>query len=266
MGDIDEFSADVKKAVAEKKLRYISAEFWEDDKRDGNESPYLKAVALLGRDTPAVPGAKLPSLFDRSGGVMSTLDEKEFVTAFTRKIGAEDKAAFESASPAAPGASGRPADSAETNQFHQEGTMDDEKLKSLEAELAAAKAQIAAFQKENESLRDNGRKADAQTFFSKLRDEGKITPAHFEKAVALDARLGEEERKEYRALFAEAVPQADLSGTHAAPKSKAPQGGGISVSARIRAFQKEKGVASFADAAEAFYAENPAAFDEGGAE
>ena len=87
---VEDFSADVKKAVAEKKLRYISAEFWEYDKRgEGNEPPYLKAIALLGRDTPAVPGAKLPTVFDRAGGVMSVLYEKEFIAAFTRKVDAE---------------------------------------------------------------------------------------------------------------------------------------------------------------------------------
>ena len=252
---IDEFSADVKKAIAEKKLRYISAEFWEYDKRDGNESPYLKAVALLGRDTPAVSGAKLPTFFDRSGGVMSTLDEKEFIVAFTRELNAEDKAAF--------GTSG-----AETNQVHEEVKMDDEKLKSLETELAAAKAQIAMFQKENESLRDGERKADAQTFFSKLRDEGKLPPALFEQAVELDAKLTDEGRKEYRALFSALEAKVDLSGTHAAPKSKAPPAGAGdgSLTAKIRSFQKEKKFTTFAEAAEAYHAANPAAFEQGGSE
>jgi hypothetical protein len=262
---VNDFSADVKKAIAEKKLRYISAEFWEYDKRgDGNESPYLKAIALLGRDTPAVAGAKLPTFFDRSGGVMSVLDEKEFITAFTRKVNAEDKAAFEPASPETPGAFGK--SGAETNQVHEEAKMDDEKLKSLEAELAAAKAQIAAFQKENESLRDGERKAGAQAFFSKLRDEGKLPPALFEKAVELDAKMTEDGRKEYRALFSALETTVDLSGTHAAPKSNAAMigAGSASLTAKIRAFQKEKGFAGFAEAAEAYHAANPAAFEEGG--
>jgi hypothetical protein len=252
---IDDFSADVKKAIAEKKLRYISAEFWEYDKRDGNESPYLKAIALLGRDTPAVPGAKLPTVFDRSGGVMSVLDEKEFITAFTRKLNAEDKAVF--------GTSG-----AEINQVHEEAKMDDEKLKSLEAELAAAKAQIAAFQKENESLRDGERKADAQAFFAKLRDEGKLPPALFEKAVELDAKMTDDGRKEYRALFSALEAKVDLSGTHAAPKDRAPPADAVkaNLTAKIRAYQKEKGFATFSEAADAFYAANPGAFDEGGNE
>ena len=263
--NVDEFSADVKKAMAEKKLRYISAEFWENDKRDETASPYLKAIALLGRDTPAVSGAKLPALFDRSGGVMSTLDEKECIAAFTRKVGAEDKAAFAPASLAAPGAFGK--SGAETNQVHEEEPMDEEKLKSLEAELAATKAQIAAFQKENAGLREGNRKAEAAAFFGKLRDEGKLPPALFEKAAALDARLGEEDRTELRALFSEMEAAVDLSGNHAAPKGKAADapGGDAELTAKIRAFQNEKNFSSFAEAAEAFYAANPAAFDEGGA-
>jgi hypothetical protein len=262
---IDDFSADVKKALAEKKLRYISAEFWEFDKRDGNESPYLKAIALLGRDTPAVPGAKLPTLFDRSGGVMSVLDEKEFIAAFTRKVNAEDKTAFEPALPETPGAFGK--SGAGTNPVHEEVTMDDEKLKGLETELAAAKAQIAAFQKENGELKDAGRKTEAASFFAKLRDEGKLPPALFDRAVELDAHLTEDWRKEYRALFSALEPQVDLSGKHAAPKDKAPPagtGGDAGLAAKIRAFQKEKNFSSFAEAADAYCAANPAAFEEGG--
>jgi hypothetical protein len=49
--DIPEFSAEVKKAIAENKLRYRSAEIYEFDKIDPEQPPYLRAVALLGRDT-----------------------------------------------------------------------------------------------------------------------------------------------------------------------------------------------------------------------
>ena len=254
---VDEFSADVKKAMAEKKLRYISAEFWEYDKRDEKESPYLKAIALLGRDTPAVSGAKLPALFDRSAGVMSTVDEKEFIAAFTRKVDAEDKAAF-----------GKSEAGAEKNQLQKEAPMDEEKVKGLEAELAAIKERAAAFQKENAELREGNLKTEARAFFGKLRDEGKLPPAQFERVVTLDTKLGEAERKEFRALFSEMEVVVDLSGEHAAPKGRADPapGGDAALAAKIRAFQKEKNFASFAEAAEAFYTANPAAFEgaEGG--
>jgi hypothetical protein len=141
-----------------------------------------------------------------------------------------------------------------------------DELEKLKADLAAANEKAAAFQKENESLREAEHKAGAEAFYSKLRDEGKLPPALFEKAAALDAKLGEEERAELRAVFGAMEAAVDLSGTHAAPKDKAPQGGEGNVTAKIRAFQKEKGFAGFAEAAEAFYAANPAAFEEGGGE
>jgi hypothetical protein len=247
---IEDFSADVKKAVAEKKLRYISVEIREYDKSDAEQPPYLKAVALLGRDTPAVQGAKLPSYFSQD--VMSVLDEKEHISAFTRKVDAEDIKIFALQ------------DGAET-QGHEEVKHMDE-LEKLKADLAAANEKIAAFQKETERLRGAEQKAGAEAFFSKLRDEGKLPPALFEKAVALDAKLGDGERGELRAVFSAMGTAVDLSGNHAAPKGKAPKGGEGSVTVKIRAFQKEKGFADFAEAAEAFYAANPAAFDdEGGA-
>ena len=253
---VDEFSADVKKAVAEKKLRYISVEFYEYDKRDEGAPPYLKAIALLGRDTPAVQGAKLPAMFDIGSGVMNTLDEKEFITAFTRKVDGKDKDAF------AEGAC------AETNQkIHEEAkSMDEEKLKAMEAELAASKAQAAAFQKECEELREGTRTADAAAFFGKLRDEGKLPPAQLDRVVSLDAKLGDAERKEFRAMFGEMELKVDLSGKHAAPKSKAAAApaSDAELTAKIRAFQKANNLSSFADAAEAYYAENPAAFEEEG--
>ena len=56
--DIPEFSSKVKRALSEKHLRYVSAEIYEFDKQDTAAAPYLKATALLGRDTPAVPGTR----------------------------------------------------------------------------------------------------------------------------------------------------------------------------------------------------------------
>jgi hypothetical protein len=263
---VEDFSADVKKAVAEKKLRYISVEFWERDRRgEGNEPPYLKAVALLGRDMPAVQGAKLPACF--SQGVMSVLDEKEFITAFPRKVDAEDKAAFSGTG----GAENQ--GSTELGNHEEVKRMDElEKMKAqyerLSGELAAANERIAAFEKENGELKNAERKTEAATFFAKLRDEGKMPPALFEKAVELDAKMTEEGRKEYRALFSALEAKVDLSGNHAAPKGKVPAAdvANANLTAKIRAFQKEKGFSTFSEAADAFYTANPGAFDEGGAE
>ena len=101
-------------------------------------------------------------------------------------------------------------------------------------------------------------------FFSKLRDEGKITPAYFEKAVALDVKMTDADRKDFRALFANSEPIADLSGEHTATKEKsgASFACNADVTAKIKAFQKEKGLASFTEAAEALYSANPEIFSE----
>jgi hypothetical protein len=248
---VPEFSADVKKKIAEGKLRYISAEFYEFDKVDAARPPYLKAVALLGRDTPAVAGTKITLFNLMSGGGLAVIDESEHISAFTRKADAGEIKALTSES------SG--------NQQTTMGVNMDE-LEKLKAELAAEKEKAAAFQKENAELRNAETKSEAAAFYAKLRDEGKIAPALFDKAVGLDVKLGVEERKDFRALFGGLDAKVDLSGNHAASKPKAGAGGGT-VTAKIRAFQKEKGIATFAEAAEAVYAENPALFeDEGGTE
>jgi hypothetical protein len=251
---IAEFSADVKKKIAEGKLRYVSAELYEFDKADEARPPYLKAVALLGRDTPAVAGTKISLFGLMAGGGLSIVDEKEHIAAFTRKAGAEEIKSL--------AGEGR----------REDKTMDElEKAKaeteSLRAELAAEKEKAQAFQEEAAKLRDAGKKSGAEAFFAKLRDEGRLTPALFEKAVALDTRLGEEERKELRSMFSELNAKVDLSGTHAAPKAKgqgASGGEGGTLTAKIRAYQKEKHLSTFADAAEAMYAEKPELFEEGG--
>jgi hypothetical protein len=247
---VPEFSADVKKKIAEGKLRYVSAEVYEHDKSDAERPPYLKAVALLGRDTPAVAGTKISLFTLMAGGGLAIVNENEHITAFTRKAGAEEIRNL-------------------AKECREGVNMEElEKLKaqaeSLRAELAASSEKLAAFQKENAELRGAEKKGEAAAFFAKLRDEGKIAPALFEKAVALDAWLGEDQRKEFRSLFSDLNAAVDLSGGHAAPKPKAAPADGT-LTAKIRAFQKEKHLATFAEAAEAVYAENPALFEgEGG--
>jgi hypothetical protein len=250
--DIPEFTSEVKQALAEKKLRYVSAEIYEFDKLDPNQPPYLRAVALLGRDTPAVTTTRLPSLFGLMGdGAMSVVDEKQHIAAFTRKVSAEELSILSSV--------GRQ----EETQHLQEEAMGD--VEKLQAELARSNEQLAAFRKENEELKSAWKKNDATEFFGKLRDEGKLAPALLDRAVALDVKLGDEDRKELRALFGELSTTVDLTGTHVADKKRAgsPQAGSASLTAKIRAFQAEKKMATFADAAAALYAEKPELFDEG---
>jgi hypothetical protein len=256
--EVDDFSAQVKQAMAEKKLRYVSAEIYEHDKTDPTQPPYLRAVALLGRAGPQIPGLRLPSLFSQfAEGTITPLDEKDNVAAFTRRVNADDTQVFKDIPDAGISRPGN----------HEEvSTMDD--TEKLKAELAAKEAELATFKKEVEDLKSARRKQDSLTYFGKLRDEGKLPPAQFEQAAALDARLGEENREAFRALFSNLGQELDLSGKHLADKKRAaaPAASEEDLSAQIRAFQKEKGFASFSDAAEALHAEKPDLFEKAGGE
>jgi hypothetical protein len=251
---ITELTADAKHKIAEGKLRYVSAEIYENDKRDENAPPYLKAIALLGRDTPAVAGTKI-TLFSRMTGgglaVMETGDEK--IAVFTRKADTEEIKDF----------SGGGRKTTEANM------IDEKEVERLKAEFAAQQEKLAAFMKENSELKASGRKAESEAYFAKLRDEGKLAPALFEKAVALDAKLGDAERQELRAVFSGLGESVNLTGDHAAPKERAAgntPGDDGKITAKIHAYKLKHNFRSFSEAAEALYAENPALFEgEGGA-
>lgn len=247
--EVPSFSSDVIKKVAEGKLKYMSVEIFENDIVDKNEPPYLKAIALLGRDTPAVAEAKIPTLFSLAlGGFAECANKEAHTTTFTQKMDAGTVKLFS-------------ANGAENTT--QEENMDGQNEKLI-AEMAAKDAQIAALEKENESLKQAERKNGAQVFFAKLRDEGKITPADFEKAVALDVKMTDADSKNFRSLFAKNEPVADLSGKHTARKEKSAASFACNadVTAKIKAFQKEKDFTSFTEAAEALYAANPEVFTE----
>jgi hypothetical protein len=263
---INDFSLEARHAIAEKKLRYISVEIYEFDKINKDDPPYLKAVALLGRDTPAVTGTKIPAMFSSifSGGVVNTADEENKISTFTRKMNAEDiKLLSGNGCVNAEGQKNQREDFA-MGKTAEELQAELEKSNARIAELEKSAGQLAAFQRENEELKNAGKKQDAEAYFGKLRDEGKLPPSIFDRAVALDARLGEEDRKEIRSLFAALETKADLSGKHFADKKNAssPAASGSDLTAKIRAFQKEKNLASFAEAATAMYADKPELFEE----
>ncbi len=250
---VTDVTSDVKKKVAEKKLKYMSVEVFENDKIDDKQPPYLRAIALLGRDTPAVGIAKLPSAFSfANGGTLCFANDEEHTTVFTSKVSAEElkTVSFE-----------KEADTKEVIGMDEKNA----EVERLRADFAAQNERLAALEKENKSLKDAGKKAESEAFFEKLRDEGKITPAQFETCVSIDCKLeGSDEQKNYRSLFADVKPQVDLSGKHAASKDKAPDARSESagLTAKIKAFQKEHKIASFKEAAEVLFAENPKLFDE----
>jgi hypothetical protein len=247
--DIPEFSAEIKKAMAENKLRYISAEIYELDKADSAQTPYLRAVALLGRDSPAIPAARLPTPFGfMDSGALIEINEPEHIIAFTRRVSTKEIQTL----------------SIEETNHKEDSTMD--KTEELQAELKKKEEMLAAFKKENNELKLAGKKAESEAYFEKLRDEGKLPPAVFKQAVDFDVQLDSEAQKEFRAFFEQAKPILDFSGKHIADKKIAQTQGasGFSLAARIRAFQKERNLSSFTDAAEILHAENPALFAEEG--
>jgi hypothetical protein len=205
----------------------------------------------LGRDTPAVAGTKITLFTLMAGGGLAVVNEGEHISAFTRKTSSQEYHSLT-------------AEPVITDKNKEEPNMDENKLK---AELAAKDAQVNAFKQELEELKADGKKQDAVAYFGKLWDEGKLSPALFEKVVALDIGLTDDQRKGFRPLFDELKPLIDLSGKHFASKSKVDlaDAGNKTLAAKIRAFQKEHHIASFAEAAEAMHAEHPALFDgEGG--
>jgi hypothetical protein len=248
--NIPEFSAEIKKAMAENKLRYISAEIYEPDKADSAQTPYLRAVALLGRDSPAIPSTRLPTLFGfMDSGTITSTDEQEHTVTFTRRVNSKE---IQNLSVQ------------ETNNHKEDTTVD--KIEELQAELTKKEEMLAAFKKENNELKLIGKKAESEAYFEKLRDEGKLPPAIFKQAVDFDVQLDAEAQKEFRAFFEQAKPILDFSGKHIADKKIAQDQGasGFSLTARIRAFQKERNLSSFKDAADILHTENPALFEEEG--
>jgi hypothetical protein len=154
---------------------------------------------------------------------------------------------------------------ADTLSFAQHKTIKKEtmeKAEKLKAELAAKEAELTQFRAEFDAMKSAEHRKEAETYFGNMRDAGKLTPALFEKAVELDTKLGHEERTSFRALFEELGVKVDLSGEHIAAKSKAPAlpAGDAGLAAKIRAFQVEKKIAAFSDAAEALYAQKPELF------
>jgi len=279
---INDFSREVRQAIAEKKLRYVSVELYEFDKckETPGQPPYLRAVALLGRDTPAVAGTKVPmfSFKEHLSGCALRTDDENHIATYTRKVGAEEIQTL----------------SLGTGEEKNEEEKDVDEIDKIKAEIEGLKARIdelekavagksegakeggtdgafknqgaaAALHEKLKSVESDFRKQDAAAFYGKLRDEGKLPPAHFDKAVALDASLGSAERAEVRAMFGDLAAAAHLSGSHVANKKDAPAaaaaGFGDGLTAQIKAYQKANNL-SFADAASALFAAKPELFQE----
>jgi len=267
---VDGFSRDAQDAIVEKKLRYISAEIFEFDKLNAAEPPYLRAIALLGRDTPAVTGTKITAAFTAlfSGGITNTAGEEKNVTAFGRRLNAEEIKSLSASR-----------EESQTDQGDYMARTVEELEKELaesragaeaaRRELAEARAGMETFRKELADHRASGRKAEAESFYGKLRDDGKLPPAAFAKTVELDARLSDAERGEFRSVFSAMGPTVDTSGKHVADRKNAAASAGTfgaGLTAKIRAFQTERKLDSYREAAAAMFAEKPELFTEEGSD
>jgi hypothetical protein len=269
---INDFSLEARHAIAEKKLRYISVELYEFDKVNKDEPPYLRAVALLGRDTPAVTGTKIPAMFSLnsflSGGVVNTVDEENHISTFTRKMNVEDIKTL------SVNGQKNTQEESMSDKKDDEGKLED-RIKALEDRIKKDEARIEEVESKVDDLEEevqgevsenkkNLKKQNAEAFYTKLRDEGKLPPSQFDKAVALDIKVGEDERKEIRAMFSALETKVDLSGEHKANNKNAPSpsADNAELTAKIRAYQKEKKLSSFSEAADALYAEKPELFNE----
>lgn len=234
-------SEKVTSAIANGQLKYTSIEIYPFDEIDSDDSPYLKAVALLGKSTPAVPTTKV-SLFKKHGYyVEKSKDEK--ILKFTRKLTGKEISLF----------------SKRSKKAKEEKPMDDqgnpETIEEYKQQLADKEKEAAAFKLENETLKGQVAKFTIQppgetaaVFFQKLVDGGKLPPAIFKQVVAVDEKLGDNEdaRTEHRELFSSFSQIIDPSGKHYA------QGGGDNepedLTDFVKEFQREHKIKSFRNA------------------
>jgi len=277
----EDISPQLRQWLLDKNLRYISSEIAEFDKKDEKVPPYLVRIAFLGRSIPAVPTTKVPALFRR---VMETIGIGKFaapenesgasVVRFCRKL---DPVAINELRKATQGASSeitshnQAADpgSRPVEFQSKEGSMGEKELQDentrLKAENAALSGRLTAFETKDRETKEVAAKQDAEAFFGKLRDDGMITPAQFEKAVAVDIGMTEDSRKDYRSLFSKEgrKPVAGLGAGHFASAETAqgerPLNG--SLVGEIRSFAKEQKI-SFEEASRRLHKERPELFGE----
>lgn len=237
-----EFSDDAKKLIAEKKLRYMSAEIIPFDQRtEGKDPPMLVRVALLGRNTPAVSTAKLPDTFSQiiAGGSKDSVENKDEgqIDVFTQRIDFKD---FE-------------------NNKKEEDLFMEKEIETLKGQLSEANQKIATFEQKEKEREQNELKSDAQKFYSELRDAGKITPAQFEDFVSLDLELSPEAREIQRkavSLFESKV--GNLSGKSEAKGNKSSK---QDLNQAITAYMQEHSVC-YEEAANVLFATKPELFSE----
>jgi hypothetical protein len=233
--DIDDYA---KEQIALGRLKKCSVEISGGATVDDLE---ITGLALLGRTQPAVRATFLPQLFSKIFGAAGAEKGLTGPTAY----GDEplDREVFKSA---AGGAAPSGREDSMTDAEKQE-------MERLRAGLSAAEGRIAAYAKKESDRAVADRTENAKKFFSDLSGAGKMAPAVADKAAAFDSTIEDEtQRANFRAVFSAAG--AIVGGEHLATGTDIPPAPAADGEvAEVKAFQAEKNIATFGDAAEMYY-------------
>ncbi len=148
----------------------------------------------------------------------------------------------------------------EKKQFSQMQETLNASIKALEA----ANQKIDILEKNQANFQNMNKTEESTAFFGKLKENGIIMPADLPEYIAFDAGLNDEQKKAFRSIVSKKKPIVDLSGKHfATGEGQSNQQIG-DVYQQIKAFQIEHKIESYEEAAKAYFAKNPQAFDDEG--
>lgn len=222
------------------RLRYLSVEMSYDlNERGEPTNPQLIRMCALGRSIPAVPTTRIRAEFDRTGDVLTihTTDDGTFVLARL-------SASFDAAE--------------HTNTPQEEDGMDTDT--GTGAPTAAldehARAQLEQLRRRNEELERRERERESAAFVATVGGTG-LAPAVRELAAALDAKLGEADRAQYRELLGKLAPPVTLGRETTIKQAQGPEG---SLASQVRAYQRTHKIETFEAALDGLRAESPELF------
>lgn len=282
----EDISPELSQWIKSGKLRYVSAEIITYDKKDSTKAPYLARVAFLGRSIPAVNQAKVPAMFSgllkaigfsKTDPVSDTgepllrfcqrMDKQtvqKFASLITVPLGASENSTSHSVEGGKQNTDEKPIP---PKGFSMSMTDEEkEKFSQLEKENADKAARIAQFEQQEKENKKETAKKDAESFYQKFRDDGKITPVEFSEVVGLDVTLTEEQRaiqrKHFSALFEKRSPVVSLNAGHVASKEQCfseNEKTNASVNAQVRKYAREHKI-SFSEAVDVLSSEKPELF------
>lgn len=231
---IPEPSPDIVGWIQTRKLRYVSVELAFDYDQDKSPiNPRLIRIAALGRSIPAVPTTRIKASFALAqGGLLVDESDDNTLTAFGRLAWEETDEEDEMG---------------EKNR--QPETTSAPSVEELQARLAAAEAK-------NAELEQADRLRSSEAFMATVGGTG-LPPAVRSEAAAFDAGLSDEARGQFRTLLGKMAPVVSLGRKHEADKPAVTAG---SLSAQVKAYQREHNIGTFAEAMSALRATRPELF------